>query len=50
VLRQKRIRILAERGFHPPGDVEERLGHHVGELGISHNPLIEAQMGRANDA
>jgi hypothetical protein len=22
-----------ERGFHRPGDVEERLGYHVGQLG-----------------
>jgi enoyl-CoA hydratase/carnithine racemase len=30
---QKRIRALMERGFHRPGDVEDRLGHHVGQLG-----------------
>jgi enoyl-CoA hydratase/carnithine racemase len=30
---QKRIRILMERGFHKPGDVESRLGHHVGQVG-----------------
>jgi enoyl-CoA hydratase/carnithine racemase len=30
---QKRIRMLMERGFHKPGDVENRLGHHVGQLG-----------------
>jgi enoyl-CoA hydratase/carnithine racemase len=30
---QERIRILMERGFHRPGDVENRLGHHVGQLG-----------------
>jgi hypothetical protein len=22
-----------ERGFHKPGDVEDRLGYHVGQLG-----------------
>jgi hypothetical protein len=22
-----------ERGFHKPGDVENRLGYHVGQLG-----------------
>ena len=27
------IRTLFERGFHQPGDVETRLGHHVGLLG-----------------
>src|SRR5271170_7932067 len=30
---QKRIKALMERGFHAPGDVETRLGHHVGLLG-----------------
>jgi enoyl-CoA hydratase/carnithine racemase len=30
---QERIRTLLERGFHRPGDVENRLGHHVGLLG-----------------
>src|SRR5438477_2593875 len=27
---QERIRMLMERGFHRPGDVENRLGYHVG--------------------
>jgi len=30
---QERIRMLLERGFHRPGDVEDRLGYHVGQLG-----------------
>jgi enoyl-CoA hydratase/carnithine racemase len=30
---QKRIGKLLERGFHKPGDVEDRLGYHVGQLG-----------------
>jgi enoyl-CoA hydratase/carnithine racemase len=30
---QERIRTLMERGFHRPGDVENRLGYHVGRLG-----------------
>jgi len=30
---QKRIAMLMERGFHRPGDVENRLGYHVGQLG-----------------
>jgi enoyl-CoA hydratase/carnithine racemase len=30
---QERIRTLFERGFHKPGDVETRLGYHVGRLG-----------------
>jgi enoyl-CoA hydratase/carnithine racemase len=30
---QARIQTLFERGFHKPGDVESRLGHHVGLLG-----------------
>lgn len=29
---QHRIRQLMERGFHRPGDVENRLGYHVGQL------------------
>jgi enoyl-CoA hydratase/carnithine racemase len=29
---QTRIRALMERGFHKAGDVENRLGHYVGEL------------------
>jgi enoyl-CoA hydratase/carnithine racemase len=30
---QARIKKLMDRGFHKPGDVETRLGYHVGELG-----------------
>ena len=30
---QARIKLLMERGFHKPGDVETRLGYHVGQLG-----------------
>jgi enoyl-CoA hydratase/carnithine racemase len=30
---QQRIGKLMELGFHRPGDVEDRLGHYVGELG-----------------
>ena len=30
---QTRIKALMERGFHRPGDVEQRLGYHVGQLG-----------------
>ncbi len=30
---QTRINKLMERGFHKPGDVENRLGYHVGRLG-----------------
>ncbi len=29
---QRRIGTLLERGLHKPGDVENRLGHHVGQL------------------
>jgi len=32
---QKRIRLLMERGLHRPGDVEARLGYHVGQLGLA---------------
>ena len=30
---QERISKLMQHGFHKPGDVETRLGHHVGQLG-----------------
>src|SRR5438876_6745091 len=30
---QKRIQQLMDRGFHRPGDVENRLGYYVGQLG-----------------
>jgi len=30
---QERIGLLMERGFHRTGDVENRLGYHVGQLG-----------------
>lgn len=29
---QERIKRLIERGFHKPGDVEDRLGYYVGQL------------------
>ena len=30
---QKRIKALMDRGFHRPGDVENRLGFYVGQIG-----------------
>jgi hypothetical protein len=30
---QARMKALFERGFHKPGDTEDRLGHYVGQLG-----------------
>jgi enoyl-CoA hydratase/carnithine racemase len=33
---QERIKALLERGFHKPGDAEDRLGFHVGQLGARH--------------
>ncbi len=30
---QKRIKKLMEQGFHKPGDVEDRLGYYVGQVG-----------------
>jgi enoyl-CoA hydratase/carnithine racemase len=30
---QRRIKMLLDRGFHQAGDVETRLGYHVGQLG-----------------
>jgi enoyl-CoA hydratase/carnithine racemase len=32
---QQRIKLLIERGLHEPGDVESRLGYHVGRLGVA---------------
>jgi enoyl-CoA hydratase/carnithine racemase len=32
---QERIKKLMEQGFHKPGDVENRLGYHVGQIGLS---------------
>src|SRR5467141_2889912 len=32
---QQRIKLLIERGLHKPGDVESRLGFHVGRLGVA---------------
>src|SRR5246500_4030336 len=32
---QKRIGMLLEKGFHKTGDVETRLGYHVGQLGAA---------------
>jgi enoyl-CoA hydratase/carnithine racemase len=32
---QARLKTLMERGFHKLGDVENRLGYHVGQLGSS---------------
>jgi enoyl-CoA hydratase/carnithine racemase len=29
---QNRIKTLMDRGFHRPGDIENRLGFHVGQL------------------
>jgi hypothetical protein len=29
---QTRIKRLLARGFHKPGDVEDRLGYHLGQL------------------
>jgi hypothetical protein len=30
---QTRIKALTERGFHKPGEVEDRLGYCVGQVG-----------------
>jgi hypothetical protein len=30
---QKRMKALFDRGFHAPGDAEERLGSHLDQLG-----------------
>ena len=36
---QQRIKMLIERGLHQPGDVECRLGYHVGLLGVAENDV-----------
>ena len=33
---QERIKVLFERGFHKPGDAEDRLGFYIGQLGPQH--------------
>jgi enoyl-CoA hydratase/carnithine racemase len=38
---QEKIKRLMELGFHKPGDVEERLGYYVGQLG-NQVPLFSA--------
>jgi len=43
---QKRIGLLLERGFHKPGDVETRLGHHVGQLGSVNDQAQNHQIER----
>src|SRR5258708_1087686 len=40
---QQRIKLLIERGLHKPGDVESRLGYHVGRLGRSEEHTSELQ-------
>src|SRR5262249_38372247 len=35
---QQRIKALMDRGFHRPGDVENRLGFYVGQIGGSNRP------------
>ena len=32
---QEKLKKLMEHGFHKPGDVENRLGYHVGQIGLS---------------
>lgn len=45
---QKRIGTLLERGLHRPGNVESRLGFHLGQLGISvrlaERPVLRASL------
>ena len=40
---QARIRMLFDRGFHKPGDVETRLGYHVGQLGLT-DQVVDASL------
>jgi enoyl-CoA hydratase/carnithine racemase len=39
---QARIKTLFARGFHKPGDVEARLGYHVGQLGETNDATNNA--------
>jgi enoyl-CoA hydratase/carnithine racemase len=32
---QRRLRLLFARGFHAPGDVEDRLGYYTAEVGAA---------------
>jgi hypothetical protein len=32
---QTRLKALMERGFHRAGDVENRLGYYVGQVGVA---------------
>jgi enoyl-CoA hydratase/carnithine racemase len=41
---QARVRLLFDRGFHEPGDVESRLGYHVGLLGNAENSTLDEPM------
>jgi enoyl-CoA hydratase/carnithine racemase len=43
---QARIRLLFERGFHEPGDVESRLGYHVGRLDIADEVDADERRGK----
>jgi enoyl-CoA hydratase/carnithine racemase len=43
---QSRIRTLFERGFHKAGDVETRLGYHVGQLGSTDEASAAARSAR----
>src|SRR6266705_2255547 len=43
---QKSIKMLLERGFHKQGDVETRLGYHVGQLGSVNDQAQNHQIER----
>ena len=38
---QRRIKLLLDRGLHQAGDVETRLGYHVGQLGMPDQVLTD---------
>ena len=44
---QARIKMLMERGFHKPGDVETRLAYHTGLLGT--DPRLELLSSTSKD-
>ena len=41
---QESLKKLFEQGFHKPGDVEDRLGFHVGQLGAEPPGVHETQL------
>jgi hypothetical protein len=43
---QEGIKALMERGFHKPGDVENRLGYYLGQIALGPRPTGLLASGR----